>query len=310
MADWKTNVPRNQGPNRYRNDDSAATPMGPAGGDLTGFYPDPTLILRTTAKGPLPDTTAVPIGYSKGLVPQLTVNAKGLTTQFDLVPIYIDGTNLEPLFENDSAVIGSATTSSQIVRDKYGRVKSLASVPIVVPPSGAAGGSLAGNYPNPTLSLTGASNAVYDFTGNNFGEIQTTTEGRIVAVLAQSGWVFKGVLAADTSYGTGTVANMAMVAAETNGFTSPSAGKFATSQSGYIWVTATVKLNGDGGIALLDSAGRTYISTYSGDGTSFQTHTFGFMIKLLGGESFWLQSSSATNTWYANSVISGFFVRK
>lgn len=310
MADWKTNVPRNQGPNRYRNDDSAATPMGPAGGDLTGTYPDPTLILRTTAKGPLPDTTAVPIGYSKGLVPQLTVNAKGLTTQFDLVPIFIDGSNLEQLFESNSAVIGSATTSSQIVRDKYGRVISLASVPIVVPPSGAAGGSLAGTYPNPTLSLTGASSGIYDWSGNTFAQMQITTEGRIVNVSTKNGYVFKGILAADTSYTTAVVANMAIVSAETNGFTSPSAGKFQADEPGYYYISALVKLNGNGGIVLNDSNGSIYPTTYSGDGTSFQTHTFGFTVKISVTTSFWLQSSSATNTWYAGSTFTGHFLRR
>lgn len=82
-------------------------PTGPAGGDLAGTYPNPSLAAIVSA------TTA-----------------------------------------------GDATHTSRVTIDAKGRVTALSAVaitfPTSLPPSGAAGGDLAGAYPNPSLAAIGA----------------------------------------------------------------------------------------------------------------------------------------------------------
>jgi trimeric autotransporter adhesin len=50
------------------------------------------------------------------------------------------------------------------------------------PPSGVAGGSLAGSYPNPTLTTTGVTAATYG-TASKVAQITVNAEGRITAVV-------------------------------------------------------------------------------------------------------------------------------
>lgn len=87
-------------PSAFCNEPSSLPPSGPAGGDLTGTYPNPTL-QAITAPGTFGDGTHVP---------QVTVDAKGRVTGVSEVAL-----------------------------------------PASYPPSGAAGGDLAGTYPAPTL---------------------------------------------------------------------------------------------------------------------------------------------------------------
>jgi hypothetical protein len=81
---------------------SSASPAGPAGGDLTGTYPNPTL-------GPS-GVTAGTYGNAASY-PTVTVDAKGRVTSAGTLPL-----------------------------------------PTTLPPSGPAGGDLAGAYPNPSVA--------------------------------------------------------------------------------------------------------------------------------------------------------------
>lgn len=90
---------------------TASPPTGPAGGDLTGTYPDPTIAAGVVGPTELEDTAVTPGTYG-------------------------DGTN-----------VGSFTV------DADGRLTAASSVAITgAAPSGAAGGSLSGTYPNPGIA--------------------------------------------------------------------------------------------------------------------------------------------------------------
>jgi hypothetical protein len=49
------------------------------------------------------------------------------------------------------------------------------------PPSGVAGGSLAGTYPNPTLATSGVTAGTYG-TARKIAQLTVTAEGRVTAV--------------------------------------------------------------------------------------------------------------------------------
>jgi trimeric autotransporter adhesin len=119
---------------------SGGPPSGAAGGDLAGLYPNPTLAIIGTATGPIGNGTTVPI---------VTTDAKGRVTALTSTPIVfppstsqISGTPIGPF---PGLSIGEILTW-----DGTAWVNSPVS-----PPSGAAGGDLAGTYPNPTLAVIG-----------------------------------------------------------------------------------------------------------------------------------------------------------
>jgi|GEM_PF-5466578 hypothetical protein len=112
-----------------------STPVGPAGGDLTGTYPDPTLV-----------TTGVSAGSygSASQVGGFAVDAKGRLTAASNTPIAIANTAVSGL--GNSSTLDVGTTAGTVAAGDDSRLSDART------PTGTASGDLGGSYPSPTVT--------------------------------------------------------------------------------------------------------------------------------------------------------------
>lgn len=165
----------------------SAVPSGPAGGDLTGTYPNPTLVPTAV--------TAATYGTATNSA-QITIDAKGRATAAVNVPITgtppggaatgdLTGTYPAPTLVATAVaagLYGSATQVPQVTFDAKGRAVLAANVTIAgTAPGGAAGGDLAGTYPSPTLGTTAVAAGLY---GSATQVPQVTFDAKGRAILA------------------------------------------------------------------------------------------------------------------------------
>jgi hypothetical protein len=161
-------------------------PTGPAGGDLAGSYPNPTLApgaVGTTdvVDGAITDAKITSVAYSKVTGAPTSLPPSGAASGS------LAGTYPGPTLTTTGVTAGTYGTAAKVARvtlTAEGRVSAVAEVDIAPTggsPSGPAGGSLAGTYPNPTLATSGVTAGTY---GSQYkvAQLTVTAEGRVTAV--------------------------------------------------------------------------------------------------------------------------------
>jgi len=139
---------------------SGGNPTGPAGGDLTGTYPNPIInngVITTTkladnsvTTSKIVDASVTSSKLAPGLIPtSLPPNG---TAGGDLTGSYPNPTINNGVITTTKLADNSVTTSKIVDASVTSAKLAPGVIPTSLPPNGTAGGDLTGSYPNPLVS--------------------------------------------------------------------------------------------------------------------------------------------------------------